>query len=157
MTVKLKKRWVHYRIYNSWNAMRLRCTLVTHRCYNRYGGRGILICQRWSVFANFHNDMGDRPDGTTLDRIDNDGNYSCGKCDQCISNGWPANCRWANPFQQGANASATVKITLGDITDTREGWATRTGLTAFAIKSRIRSRWSIEDALTVPPQRIRLR
>ena len=77
--------------YNSWRAMRERCYYPAHPRYVDYGGRGILVCDRWLQFAAFLGDMGVRPDGTTLDRIDPDDHY------------YPANCRWATPVLQRWN------------------------------------------------------
>jgi hypothetical protein len=90
--------------YNSWSSMIDRCTRTYHQNYKHYGGRGITICPRWrNDFSAFLEDMGERPEGMTLDRINNDGNYSCGKCEQCLREGWTANCRWATPSQQRLN------------------------------------------------------
>jgi hypothetical protein len=80
----------------SWFSMRQRCYLKTMKCYPRYGGRGITVCDRWrDSFENFLADMGERPEGTTLDRIDATGNYE------------PSNCRWATDWEQRANRRPT--------------------------------------------------
>lgn len=79
------------RTYTSWDTMTQRCTNPNNIAYKWYGGRGITICERWRKFANFLIDMGDRPEGTTLDRIDSNGNYE------------PSNCRWATRDVQHAN------------------------------------------------------
>ena len=81
--------------YRTWRAMMGRCLNTRHKDFPRYGARGILVCQSWEVFENFLLDMGDRPLGTTLDRIDGEGNYEL------------ANCRWGTPHQQAQNQSTT--------------------------------------------------
>jgi hypothetical protein len=75
----------------TWMSMMRRCNNANASQYSYYGGRGISVCDRWRDFRNFLADMGERPDGRTLDRIDNDGNYE------------PGNCRWATRSQQSAN------------------------------------------------------
>lgn len=68
-----------------------RCRNKADRSYHHYGGRGIRVCKRWEKFANFIADMGRRPDGLLLERIDNDGHYQ------------PSNCKWATPLEQNHN------------------------------------------------------
>lgn len=79
-------------LYHSYNDMLGRCSRSTHHAYARYGGRGIEVCQRWrDDFWAFVSDMGERPPGMSLDRVDNDGPYA------------PENCRWATASQQSKN------------------------------------------------------
>jgi hypothetical protein len=80
-----------------------RCCNPVHPRFADWGGRGITICERYRNFENFFADLGPRPAGLSLDRKDNDGGYWCGKCPECLANGWPMNVRWATPEQQRAN------------------------------------------------------
>lgn len=84
------------RTYRSWMAMRDRCRYSNHKDYEHYGGRGIKVCERWQSFENFLADMGERPVGLTLDRIDPNGNYE------------PGNCRWATWSEQRENQCRSV-------------------------------------------------
>lgn len=77
--------------YYSWTAMKARCNQPGNKDWPRYGGRGITYDPRWADFVSFYDDMGDRPEGMTLDRIDPDGNYE------------RSNCRWATASEQAVN------------------------------------------------------
>lgn len=100
--------------YRSWSAMLTRCFNPRCKDYSYYGGRGISICAQWSGKEGFHNflvDMGERPNGTSLDRYpDNNGNYA------------PGNCRWATSSEQMRNTRAT-KLTTDLVQEIRGRYA----------------------------------
>lgn len=97
--------------YQSWTSMRDRCTNKNHPAYRNYGGRGIVICERWKGdlgFKSFLENMGIRPDGTSLDRIDVNGNYE------------PQNCRWLAIDKQNSNRRKYGTLSLFSIEELRE-------------------------------------
>jgi|ERR1017187_1850017 hypothetical protein len=97
--------------YRVWGSMMQRCTNPKRENYQRYGGKGIAVCDRWRTFANFLADMGPRPAGTTLDRYpDHDGPYA------------PGNCRWATREQQDNNKSSAIMVTYNGITKCLGQW-----------------------------------
>jgi len=121
--------------YGSWQAMMSRCKNPRVKEYPYYGGAGIQICARWESFENFHADMGSRPSGTTLDRIDNKGNYE------------PSNCRWATARQQACNRSSTDFVTL-PIAELERALGFSRGL----LFKRLGSGWDLITAITTPTQ-----
>ena len=122
--------------YRSWSAMRDRCTRKTHPHYARYGGCGITICERWQKFENFLADMGIRPEGKTLDRIDGSEGYS------------PENCRWATPKEQQRNMRSNRLLALHGQTKCISEWSEITGLRYSTIRERLNRGWTIERALS---------
>lgn len=126
--------------YRAWNSMKSRCYNKSHTSYRNYGGRGIQVCERWRYdFPTFLNDMGNRPSKHTLDRIDNDGNYT------------PGNCRWATYKEQLNNKRGNRLLTLDGKTQTVSQWSTETGIKYWTLSQRVgRYGWSDEDALTKP-------
>lgn len=128
--------------YQSWYAMKQRCTNPKHKKWKDYGGRGIMVCDRWlNSFENFLADMGERPGGRTLDRREVNGNYE------------PNNCRWATPVEQARNRRAFLIEFNGERRCLAE-WAEVLGIKADILSKRISQRgWSIERAFSAPPMR----
>ena len=115
--------------YNSFQAMKSRCQNPNDPTYRSYGGRGITVCEEWQSFDGFLDDMGTRPDGMTLDRIDPDGNYE------------PKNCRWSTPKEQQRNTRrargmSSADPTVGEILDAA-GVPTPTGYRGAACAARV--------------------
>ena len=122
--------------HRTWNHMKQRCLNKNNDRWEKYGGSGIKVCERWMKFENFLADMGKRPEGTTLDRIDNDGDYT------------PENCRWASPSQQQNNMSTNINICYDGVTKTITEWSVILGITKSCLDARIRRGWSIKRAFT---------
>lgn len=128
------------REYRTWAAMKARCENPHHDSFNRYGGRGITVCERWrDSFESFLEDMGRCPPKMTIDRKDNNGNYE------------PNNCRWATRREQARNTSKTKLIRFNGITMPLIAWAESLGMNPVTLHSRIDTyRWTIARALTTP-------
>jgi hypothetical protein len=126
-TVREHRHGYRYTVtYQSWCAMRARCQNEHCDQYPRYGGRGIRVCERWQTFNEFLADMGERPLGATLDRIDRAGHYE------------PQNCRWASRIEQARNTSRNRLITVAGQTRCLAEWADITGIRYSTLKSRLR-------------------
>ena len=122
-------------IYRVWNSMIQRCTNPNLDNYNRYGGRGIKVCNRWLKFEFFYADMGDKPEGFSIDRIDNDGNYE------------PKNCKWSSMKEQQRNTRRNRFIEHEGITKPLIEWSEELNINYRTLISRMNKGWSTERAL----------
>lgn len=141
--------------YYTWSGMKRRCFRVRDAAYPDYGGRGITMCARWrESFEAFREDMGPRPSAEhSIDRIDNDGSYTCGRhdlCDDCRTKKAPANCRWTTQAVQNRNTRSNRIIEFRGERRCINEWAEITGIGESTIRFRLRKGWSPAQALTVP-------
>ena len=120
--------------WNSWKGMH-------DRTKHRPNYEHVKVCARWDDFLLFLEDMGERPEGMTIDRIDGSGDYE------------PENCRWADTKTQLENRKCTDWITFDGITQTQAQWARELGISRTAMNNRLKRGWSIERALTTPLRR----
>lgn len=118
--------------YNAWANMLYRCTQPTCRAWPSYGGRGIKVCDRWKFFENFYADMGPRPPNTSLDRLNNDGNYE------------PSNCAWRTWNQQQNNRRTKHVIEYNGKSQSLSQWSRETGIPISTLFGRIKSGASTE-------------
>ena len=124
-------------LYKTWMGIWQRCTDKSNKDYKNYGGRGISVCGRWKDIDLFIFDMGSRPDGGTIDRKDNNKNYS------------KSNCRWATRTEQVRNRRVTKYLTLNGETLTMKQWSEKIGITYSSLHQRVNSLgWSVKKALT---------
>lgn len=132
--------------YRAWHRMTQCCYNPKNPSFERYGGRGILVCERWKIVANFLVDIGLRPSSRhSLDRCDNNGHYSCGTCSECIAQGWPKNWRWALPSEQNRNTRANRMLTIDGITLCLKDWAIRKGFDYGTIRGRIQRGYTLSE------------
>lgn len=124
--------------HNSWCGMKQRCNYPAHDQYAIYGGRGIKVCDRWNQsFEAFLIDMGEKPKGMTIERIDTNGNYE------------PGNCCWATMAQQNRNRRSNINVERDGVTKCIKDWCEELGLDLDRVYGRIRRGATPEDALNV--------
>lgn len=128
------------RMYWVWSDMRQRCQNPNHKAYKNYGGRGIYVCDRWMIFANFMADMGMRPEGgAMIDRIDNNGPYS------------PENCKWSTRKEQNSNRRNCIYVECDGERVTLREYCRRKNMNYRPVVKRIQNlNWPLDLALTVP-------
>jgi hypothetical protein len=141
MPEKGYRKWQHDTrtpTYRSWYAMLTRCYNCSNDGYDGYGREGITVCERWHDYDHFYEDMGERPEGTTLGRIDNDGNYE------------PANCGWFTVAEQNRNTRHNVMLTFNGKTQCVTDWGKELGLKPHTIITRLLRGDDTERALRKP-------
>lgn len=121
--------------YISWRSMLKRCNDPRQPGYQNYGGKGIKVCEEWKSFEKFLADMGERPEGKTLDRIDGNGNYE------------KSNCRWFDMTEQANNRSNNHHLTYKCETHTVAQWAKILNIPVGTIRARLFRGFGTEDAL----------
>lgn len=141
--------------YMTWVGLKNRCFNTKAKVYSDYGGRGITVCERWrESYESFLLDMGKKPVGDfSIDRIDNDKNYSCGQCNQCIKNEWSINCRWATDEQQASNKRNSFIIEYNGIKKTISAWGRELNTSSSVIKNRLKSKTFHEIYIDLNKQR----
>ncbi len=128
--------------YRTWKAMRRRCFSPSDKKFKSYGGRGISICKEWDSFPQFLSDMGTRPSKQhSIDRINNDGNYS------------PSNCRWAITTQQNRNRRTTIRLFYNGKKLTLQEISEITGIGYATLKWRYKNNWPTEDIVSTSPNK----
>lgn len=124
--------------YKIWSSMIQRCTKATNPGFKLYGARGISVCERWKDFRNFWSDLGPRPTGMSIERIDNSKGYG------------PDNCKWATNHEQTRNTRRNRLLTFQDETKCIEDWSLSAGLKRGTIIGRLDRGWSTERTLKTP-------
>jgi hypothetical protein len=126
-----------------------RCYNPNNAAYDRYGGRGIVVCAGWRHdFARFFADMDRKPSPKhSIDRINNDGHYSCGRCDECRANGWPMNCRWATDVEQAHNKRNNVWAVVSGERMTVQDFARLCGLKVPTVYDMLAKGWEADAIL----------
>ena len=126
-------------IYRIWANIKQRCLNPNNPRYKDYGGRGITVCKRWLSFENFYADLGDAPEGLTLDRINNNKGYS------------PNNVRWVTRADNNRNSRKCVMVKVGKESKPINVWCVENGIPYVTFKQRRRNGWDLVKAVTTPP------
>lgn len=137
--------------YHSWKSIKQRCFNENNADFDEWGGRGITMCEGWLAdFRHFFADMGEKPSALhSIDRIDNNGHYSCGHCEECSANGWPLNCKWSTKKEQNRNRRDNRILEFRGESKTLAEWCEILGHPYGRIKNRLLNLgWSVERALS---------
>lgn len=127
------------RTYKSWESMKQRCLNPNAPDFPNYGGRGIDVCSRWkNSYENFHADLGERPEGTSLDRIDNSKGYE------------PNNCKWSTATEQQENRRSNPRVIFNGREITVVALAKEIGIPAKILIWRLNNCWDLDRAVNTP-------
>lgn len=141
------------KVYRAWQNMILRCYHKSQINFKDYGGRGIRICEsiRSSV-TRLVELIGIPEDGRmmTLNRIDNNGHYSCGECRECVTKGWKFNLEWTTYYSQMRNTRRSRRVVFDGLDLCVTDWAKRIGISEHALRHRLNKGMSPREALTTP-------
>lgn len=146
----VKHGFRHTQEYHVWSSLRDRCKNPRCKAWKNYGGRGIRVCAGWDTFAGFQKTMGERPFKHSVDRIDNDKNYSCGKCEECLAKGWELNVRWASQSIQCRNNRRNIAIEFNGEKRCLAEWCEQLNLGYKTTRARLMRGWSPAKAFTQP-------
>lgn len=138
---KIKHHKCDSKEYKVWSQMIQRCSNPNSKNFDRYGGRGVSVCDRWRYsFAAFYDDMGDS-NGLTIERINSNGNYE------------PLNCKWATTKEQSRNKKSNINLTYNGVTKIFQDWCNEYNLHRNVLRRRLDLGWSMHDCLNVPVKR----
>jgi hypothetical protein len=129
------------KMYHCYYIMMNRCRNPNVDSYPHYGGRGIKVCERWHSYENFYNDMGERPEGMSIERVDANGDYC------------PENCKWATNAEQQRNKTNNRYLTVNGEKKLLIDWAKEYRIPRSTMYSRLDRGWSDERAVTQPLQK----
>jgi hypothetical protein len=138
--------------FGAWENVKSRCGNANTPNFQKYGAKGVRMCQGWmSSFESFLADMGKRPSPKhSIDRVRTLDGYDCGHCDDCLTRGVKANCRWATSKEQCRNKTNNHTLTFNGETKLLIEWSETTGLHSGTILKRLRLGWTEAEALTAP-------
>lgn len=137
--------------YKTWEGIKKRCYNHKAASYYLYGGRGIKMCLGWRQkggHLSFINDMGFRPDGGSIDRIDGELHYSCGHCAECIENNWLKNCRWADNETQSNNTKRNKYVYVNGEKLSIGQAEVRLGFKRGVLWARLKRGWPEDEAIS---------
>lgn len=147
----------HSKVWSAWQRMKSRCYNKNNPKYPIYGAAGRFVCLGLHDFKHFYSIIGEPPSKQhSLDRRDNDGSYTCGKCDECLKNNYELNIRWATSSEQSNNVSSNVIVEYKGEKMTLVNASRKANLPYKTVHHRISLGWSVDEALSSPLKKVQL-